>query len=345
MLSSFASASVRASACCRHAPFLACSAGSAEGAGTVRNCRRVSSCFPIFQLAHASMFYSKPETALKQAKDLVEVGRPMLALEALHDLVSNRKHRTWTRTHEEIMIMFMDLCITLNQPQLAKDGLHQYKTICQLSALPSLEKVVRHYIKCLEDKVKSAKGEADKLKFVLDVDDLENIETPESVLMAAVSEEGTKERSDREVLTPWLRFLWEAYRTVLDILRNNSKLERFYQEIVVTSFQFCITFDRKKEFRGLCDMLRKHYQQIGKATGPLPNAINPNNPDSIQIVLETRISQLSAAAKMNLWQEAFRAVQDVSDLMKSTKRTPRPQLLAQFYEQLATVCLVLFYLR
>ena len=78
----------------------------------------------------------------------------------------------------------------------------------------------------------SAKGQLDKV--ILDIDDLEAVETPESVLMAAVSSEDAKDRSDREVLTPWILFLWDAYRTVLDILRNNNRLERLYQETSIS---------------------------------------------------------------------------------------------------------------
>ena len=51
-----------------------------------------------------------------------------------------------------------------------------------------------------------------------------------SLLLSSVSAEGTQDRTDRVLLTPWVKFLWEAYRNVLDLLRNNNRVERLYQD-------------------------------------------------------------------------------------------------------------------
>jgi hypothetical protein len=74
-------------------------------------------------------------------------------------------------------------------------------------------------------------SQAQELEEALDVDDLEADKRPEDLMLSYVSGEKGKDRSDRELVTPWFKFLWETYRTVLEILRNNSKLEALYAVI------------------------------------------------------------------------------------------------------------------
>ena len=52
-----------------------------------------------------------------------------------------------------------------------------------------------------------------------------------SLLLSAVSGEDTQDRTDRAILTPWVKFLWESYRQCLDLLRNNNSVEKLYQDI------------------------------------------------------------------------------------------------------------------
>lgn len=127
------------------------------------------------------------------------------------------------------MLRFVELCVELRRGRTAKDGLLQYKNVSQNTNAQSIEIIIKHFIKLADAKVVEAQSKADAAAGEIDVDDLEETETPESMLLGSVSPEQSKDRTDRALVTPWLKFLWEAYRTALDILRNNARLEVPYQ--------------------------------------------------------------------------------------------------------------------
>ena len=108
---------------------------------------------------------------------------------------------------------------------------------------------------------------ADADDSVLDkIEDLEVLLSPEDMMLGAVTGEGRQERADIEILIPWIKFLWDAYRNCLDLLRNNKLVERLYQEIAKLAMEFCVNYDRKNEFRRLSDSLRTHLNQITRNT-------------------------------------------------------------------------------
>ncbi|XP_018593690.1 eukaryotic translation initiation factor 3 subunit A isoform X1 [Scleropages formosus] len=279
-------------------------------------------------------YFQRPENALKRANEFLEVGKKQPALDVLYDVIKSKKHRTWQKIHEPIMLKYLELCVDLRKSHLAKEGLYQYKNICQQVNIKSLEDVVRAYLKLAEEKTETAKEESQQM--VLDIEDLDNIQTPESVLLSAVSGEDTQDRTDRLLLTPWVKFLWESYRQCLDLLRNNSKVERLYHDIAQQAFKFCLLYTRKAEFRKLCDNLRMHLGQIQRHHNQ-STAINLNNPESQSMHLETRLVQLDSAISMELWQEAFKAVEDIHGLFALSKKPPKPQLMANYYNKVSTV--------
>ncbi|KAM0343260.1 hypothetical protein ACHAPU_008710 [Fusarium lateritium] len=291
--------------------------------------------------------HQKPENVLKRAHELIGVGQASAALTLLHEHITNKRSRNVPiMSLEPVMLLLVELSVEQKKGKLAKDALYQYKNISQNTNIATIELVLKKFIELAVEKVTAAQQKADEVQETIDatagtsnVDDLEATETPESILLATVSGEQSRDRTDRAIVTPWLKFLWEAYRTVLDILRNNARLEILYQSTATQAFDFCLKYTRKTEFRRLCELLRNHVQTAAKYSSQM-HAINLSDPDTLQRHLETRFQQLNVAVELELWQEAFRSVEDVHTLLNLSKRPPKNVMMANYYEKLTRIFLV-----
>ncbi|KHN99557.1 Proteasome component (PCI) domain protein [Metarhizium album ARSEF 1941] len=290
--------------------------------------------------------HQKPENVLKRAHELIGVNQAPAALNLLHEHVTSKRSRNVPiASLEPVMLLLVELSVEQKKGKLAKDALYQYKNISQNTNIGTIELVLKKFIELAGDKVTAAQQKADEVQSSIDatattnVDDLEATETPESILLATVSGEQSRDRTDRAIVTPWLKFLWEAYRTVLDILRNNARLEVLYQSTAMQAFDFCLKYTRKTEFRRLCELLRNHVQTAAKYSSQM-HAINLSDPDTLQRHLETRFQQLNVAVELELWQEAFRSVEDIHTLLSLSKRPPKNIMMANYYEKLTRIFLV-----
>ncbi|KAL2457978.1 Eukaryotic translation initiation factor 3 subunit A [Abeliophyllum distichum] len=274
--------------------------------------------------------FARPENALKRAEELINVEQKQEALEALHSFITSRRYRAWTRTHEKILFKYVELCVDMRRGRHAKDGLIQYRSICQQVNINSLEEVIKHFMQLATERAELARSQAQALEEALDVDDLEADKRPEDLMLSYVSGEKGKDRSDRELVTPWFKFLWETYRSVLEILRNNSRLEALYAMTAHRAFQFCKQYKRTTEFRRLCEIIRNHLANLNKYRDQRDRP-DLAAPESLQLYLDTRFEQLKIASELELWQEAFRSIEDIHGLMCMVKKTPKPSLMVVYY--------------
>jgi translation initiation factor 3 subunit A len=74
------------------------------------------------------------------------VGQKQAALQALHDLITSKRYRAWQKTLEKIMFKYVELCVDMRKGRFAKDGLIQYRIVCQQVNVSSLEEVIKHFM-------------------------------------------------------------------------------------------------------------------------------------------------------------------------------------------------------
>ncbi|KAI0985541.1 hypothetical protein GJ496_006136 [Pomphorhynchus laevis] len=274
------------------------------------------------------MVFTRPENALSRANEFIAVDKHLMALEVLYDVIISRKHRTWTKIHQPIMEKYLDLCVFLRKSDRAKDGLYQYKNICQSVNVSSLEEVMLGYLKLGGQKTEEARKLSQSS---IDIEDLDSIQTPEGLVRASELGSNIRAQQDKDNYTSWLKFLWESYKQCLDILKNNTRVELQYKIIAQGALQFALKYQRKFEFRKFCDMIRQHLQWAYKHMA-VPNfSIKLDNAESIKYLLETRMCMFDTAVKLDLWQEAFRAVEEIHEIMHQSKLQFTPAQYVNYY--------------
>jgi translation initiation factor 3 subunit A len=105
--------------------------------------------------------FARPENALKRAEELEAVGQKQSALQQLHDVVTSKKHRTWSKTYESIMLRLVDLCVEMKKRNHAKEALMQYRNMCQQVNINSLEEVIKYYLNQATEKAEDARQKSE----------------------------------------------------------------------------------------------------------------------------------------------------------------------------------------
>jgi translation initiation factor 3 subunit A len=64
------------------------------------------------------------------------------------------------------------------------------------------DQVIKHFLKLASEKAEAAQAESEAL---VECEDLEASNTPENLMLSYVSGEKGKDRTDRQLVTPWFK--------------------------------------------------------------------------------------------------------------------------------------------
>ena len=246
-------------------------------------------------------------------------------------------------TLEPIVLKFIELCVDLNRRQHLRFALSNYRNATQQTNTATIESVLNHLISHAESRLtaatEQAKTEVAALPENPKVDDELPLQPTAMLLGAFIDSTNDKERIERRLIAPAQKFCFDAYDIALDICKNNDRLDVFYQSVAQRTFAFCKTHERKNDFRRLCEQrLRKDLANAAKY-GHQQHSIDLTDPDVLSRLIDTRFLQLQTAVELELWQEAFRSVEDVHGLVAGVagKKQAKPGMMANYYEKLTEI--------
>lgn len=266
----------------------------------------------------------------------------------LHEMITQRRYPAWSTALEKVMLLYIQLAV--NQRQNARVAIQQYRNITAQHPA-SFERISLRYIALSEAKAAEVAA-AEKLLEDDEENSVESFQTSSAIdsdvgflpseqiyfVLGVSGEDAEGTRAHRNLVVPWLRYTWEAYRSLLDIMKNNAKLDHVYHQVAAAALNFCVLYKRLTDFHRLGETLRGHLATIQKYQGQA-HAVDLNIPDNVRAYLQTRFKQLDAARALDVWHEAYYIVEDIHQLMliPQSDEALDSVLLEQFYVSLVDV--------
>lgn len=171
--------------------------------------------------------------------DLVQAHDYRTAMQELLPVVQTprRFNKSNSEVFEQLMRKYVDLCIHQRKPSELKSSLLQYRSACLNSNTPKLlDSLLQYTIEQTEKRLASARAQMKNQKLDLSTDADSELH-PESIIGAVLGDEN-QDRADRALVAPWLKFVWETYRNVIDVLRHVPSDSRYHVSALLLC-QFC----------------------------------------------------------------------------------------------------------
>lgn len=164
--------------------------------------------------------------------------------------------------------------------------------------------------------------------------------TPEQMILLANCDIDNLVEKNR--LLPKITFFLEAYKIIMDTLRQNNRLMDLYNQSAYKLLDFTHKYKCKKEFLKGSKILHDHFQYILKAAkmpehNKIPYPVTLKDDECTSKLLDMRQIQLEYALKMGEWSDAFRTSDIIFHLINRREKHVPKQILESFYTNLASI--------
>ena len=242
------------------------------------------------------------------------------ALKMVNDFIKSSKKKIWSKSMDELMKKYIEIIIVLSQIKYFKEALTFCRSLTQSNYIEHFEGIVKKAKELLLEKYKASSGKSKDFQIAH---------------RSLINEEKEREFHDEyfsdspnaleeEQFLAEQKFIWEAYKTLLDLTKTNSKLFNLYSLILKDCFTFCGENQRNHEFKALCDSVRNHLYTIKKNENKpnFANKIQISDPNILKILIQTSLNQIETANNLEEWEESFRTSEKIISFIEEYEKIP-----------------------
>ena len=240
------------------------------------------------------------------------------ALNLVNDYMKSSKKKIWSKSMGELMKKYIEIIIDQNQIKYFKEALIFCRSLTQANYIEQFEALVKKAKEALLEKYKSSSEKYKDFK-------ISNRSLIEEEKENEFNDEYLSESPnpiEEELFLNEQKFIWEAYKTLLDLTKTNSKLFNLYAQILKDCFSFCGENQRNHEFKALCDSVRNHLYTLKKNENK-PNFINKiqiSDPSILKILIQTSLFQIETANKLEEWEESFKTSEKIISFIEEYEK-------------------------
>lgn len=265
--------------------------------------------------------FNQADQLQSNVNDLKSQGKKEESLDHIATFLSQKKSKHWSHALEQLMKLHIEFALEYEKHNYIKEGLTQFRNITQTSNVSSLETILKFYQTTVEERFdESIKDVPDPVKYLRMIEEEDN---PEDLFLNVLDNNLDIAKKDR-VRKNW-RVLIDAFRTELEQIYRNKKLEEVYCNFGKRAFAKCQKNKKTMEFKRLSEVVKSHlshniktFEKQSHAT--VAFALDIKNVDTNERLVDFRFTQLEYAKELELWQDCYRIIEDLNTLMKAKKK-------------------------
>ena len=229
---------------------------------------------------------------------------------------------------------FIELAFETNMQSSIKDVFKSYRAVTQGQYSESLKDVLEHFRDRKLEVILDEEIREEDIPLIRGLLNIE-VEDPSPERIVESLEPEVKQRRDQ--LRSKLRVVWEGYKSIVETVRVNQRLEDVYMSTLVKIFDFVERYNRVAEFKAFCRSLRSGLQNAFTKRTEQQKAIyiDIEKADVNTRNIEIRLKQFEVTTKLGLWGEGFQVLEDINTLIRVRKAPLKNSLKCQYFECLA----------